>query len=171
MINAEIVIDNVNWKKKLKNTDLFINKILKSFPKKYQFNGKKVILTVLLSNNKKIKQLNKKFRKKDKPTDILSFPFGKKISKSIVYLGDIIISYDFINKPKSLNISQFKDKLAKIFIHGFLHLVGFDHIKISEFKKMNKEELKIYNLVKKKIWKLYLKINILVIYMLPYLEV
>ena len=150
MINAEIVIDNVNWKKKLKNTDLFINKILKSFPKKYQFNGKKVILTVLLSNNKKIKQLNKKFRKKDKPTDILSFPFGKKISKSIVYLGDIIISYDFINKPKSINISQFKDKLAKIFIHGFLHLVGFDHIKISEFKKMNKEELKIYNLVKKK---------------------
>ena len=151
MINAEIVIDNVNWKKKLKNTDLFINKILKSFPKKYQFNGKKVILTVLLSNNKKIKQLNKKFRKKDKPTDILSFPFGKKISKSIVYLGDIIISYDFINKPKSLNISQFKDKLAKIFIHGFLHLAGFDHIKVSEFKKMNKEELKIYNLVKKKI--------------------
>ena len=151
MINAEIVIDNVNWKKKLKNTDLFINKILKSFPKKYQFNGKKVILTVLLSNNKKIKQLNKKFRKKDKPTDILSFPLGKKISKSITYLGDIIISYDFINKPKSLNIFQFKDKLAKIFIHGFLHLVGFDHIKVSEFKKMNKEELKIYNLVKKKI--------------------
>ena len=68
----------------------------------------------------------------------------------LVYLGDIIISYDFINKPKSLNISQFKDKLAKIFIHGFLHLVGFDHIKVSEFKKMNKEELKIYNLVKKK---------------------
>ena len=60
MINAEIVIDNVNWKKKLKNTDLFINKVLKSFPKKYKFNGKKVILTVLLSNNKKIKKLNKK---------------------------------------------------------------------------------------------------------------
>ena len=151
MINAEIVIDSVNWKKKLKNTDLFINKVLKNFPKKYQFNGKKVILTVLLSNNKKIKQLNKKFRKKDKPTDILSFPLGKKISKSITYLGDIIISYDFINKPKSLNIFQFKDKLAKIFIHGFLHLVGFDHIKVSEFKKMSKEELKIYNLVKKKI--------------------
>ena len=150
MINAEIVIDSVNWKKKLKNSDLFFNKILKSFPKKYQFNGKKVILTVLLSNNKKIKQLNKKFRKKNKPTDILSFPLRKKISKNMVYLGDIIISYDFINKPKSLNIFQFKDKLAKIFIHGFLHLVGFDHIKVSEFKKMNKEELKIYNLVKKK---------------------
>mgnify|MGYP001494321770 CR=1 FL=1 len=140
MINAEIVIDSVNWKKKLKNTDLFINKILKNFPKKYEFNKKKVIFTVLLSNNKKIKQLNRKFRKKDKPTDILSFPLGKKISKSITYLGDIIISYDFINKPKSLNIFQFKDKLAKIFIHGFLHLVGFDHIKNDDYKKMLKEE-------------------------------
>ena len=150
MINAEIVIDNVNWKKKIKNINLFFNKILKSFPKKYQYNEKKVILTVLLSSNKKIKQLNKKFRKKNKPTDILSFPLRKKISKNMVYLGDIIMSYDFINKPKSLNILQFKHKLAKIFIHGFLHLVGFDHIKVSEFKKMNKEELKIYNLVKKK---------------------
>ena len=133
MINAEIVIDKVNWKKKLKNTFLFFNKVLKSFPKKYQFNGKKVILTVLLSNNKKIKQLNKKFRKKDKPTDILSFPLGKKISKSIIYLGDIIISYDFINKPKSINIFQFKINLLK-FSCGFLHLLGFDHIK-PEFKK------------------------------------
>ena len=150
MINAEIVIDSVNWKKRLKNTNLFFNKILKSFPKKYHFKGKKVILTVLLSNNKKIKQLNKKFRKKNKPTDILSFPLRKKISKNVTYMGDIIISYDFMNKPISLNIFEFKDKVVKIFIHGFLHLVGFDHIKFSEFKKMNKEELKIYNLVKKK---------------------
>jgi probable rRNA maturation factor len=150
MIKAEVVIDNLNWKKKIKKTELFFNKILKSFPKKYQFNGKKVVLTILLSNNRKIKELNKKFRKKNKPTDILSFPLRKKISKNVTYMGDIIISYDFMNKPISLNIFEFKDKVVKIFIHGFLHLVGFDHIKFSEFKKMNKEELKIYNLVKKK---------------------
>ena len=151
MINAEIVIDNVNWKKKLKNIDLFINKILKSFPKKYKFNGKKVILTVLLSNNRKIKQLNKKFRKKNKPTDILSFPYGKKIPKSIVYLGDIIISYDFINKPKTQSQELFRKKLIKIFIHGFLHLLNYDHKKLKDFKVMKKEELRIYNLVSKKI--------------------
>ena len=150
MIKAEVVIDNLNWKKKIKKTELFFNKILKSFPKKYQFTGKKVILTILLSNNRKIKELNKKFRKKNKPTDILSFPLRKKISKNVTYMGDIIISFDFMNKPISLNIFEFKDKVVKIFIHGFLHLVGFDHIKLSEFKKMNKEELKIYNLVKKK---------------------
>ena len=154
MINAEIVIDNVNWKKKIKNINLFFNKILKSFPKKYQFNGKKVILTVLLSNNKKIKQLNKKFRKKDKPTDILSFPLGKKISKSIIYLGDIIISYEFMNRPKFLTNIQFKEKLIKTFIHGFLHLMNYDHIKMKDFQKMHKEEKKIYNLINKNFEKL-----------------
>ena len=151
MINAKIVIDNVNWEKKLKKIELFFNKVLESFPKKYQFGRKKVVLTILLSGNKKIKQLNKKFRKKNKPTDILSFPFKKKVSKNMTYLGDIIISYDYMNKTKSSNIYEFKDKVAKIFIHGFLHLVGFDHVKMKEFKKMNKEESKIYKLVKKKI--------------------
>ena len=151
MINAKIVIDNVNWEKKLKKIELFFNKVLESFPKKYQFGRKKVVLTVLLSGNKKIKKLNKKFRKKNKPTDILSFPFKKKVSKNMTYLGDIIISYDYMNKTKSSNIYEFKDKVAKIFIHGFLHLVGFDHVKMKEFKKMNKEESKIYKLVKKKI--------------------
>ena len=151
MINAKIVIDNVNWEKKLKKIELFFNKVLESFPKKYQFGRKKVVLTVLLSGNRKIKQLNKKFRKKNKPTDILSFPFKKKVSKNMTYLGDIIISYDYMNKTKSSNIYEFKDKVAKIFIHGFLHLVGFDHVKMKEFKKMNKEESKIYKLVKKKI--------------------
>ena len=140
---------NNNNNSNQKKLDDILNYQISNAMEMDQFNGKKVILTVLLSNNKKIKQLNKKFRKKDKPTDILSFPFGKKISKSIVYLGDIIISYDFMNKPKTLNIFKFKEKLAKIFIHGFLHLIGFNHIKVLEFKKMNEEELKIYNLVKK----------------------
>ena len=151
MINAKIVIDNVNWEKKLKKIEFFFNNVLESFPKKYQFGRKKVVLTVLLSGNKKIKQLNKKFRKKNKPTDILSFPFKKKVSKNMTYLGDIIISYDYMSKTKSSNIYEFKNKVAKIFIHGFLHLVGFDHVKMKEFKKMNKEESKIYKLVKKKI--------------------
>ena len=137
--------------KKTKKNWIFFQYVLESFPKKYQFGRKKVVLTVLLSGNKKIKQLNKKFRKKNKPTDILSFPFKKKVSKNMTYLGDIIISYDYMNKTKSSNIYEFKDKVAKIFIHGFLHLVGFDHVKMKEFKKMNKEESKIYKLVKKKI--------------------
>ena len=64
--------------KNLNKPRLFFNKLVKFFPKKYQFKDKKVSLTLLLSNNRNIKKLNKKFRKKNKPTDVLSFPFEKK---------------------------------------------------------------------------------------------
>ena len=151
MIKAEVLVDNSAWKKKITNSSKLFNRILKNLPKKYSFKNKKTIVTVLLSNNLKIKQLNKIFRKKNKPTDILSFPIKKKVNNKIFYLGDIIISYEFMNKPKKINFIEFKEKVTKIFIHGFLHLMGYNHKKIKDFEKMNKEEVKLYNLVKNKI--------------------
>ena len=152
MINVQIVSDNKFWNKKFKKSTIFFNKLVKSFPKKYQFIGKKVSLTLLLSNNQNIKKLNKKFRKKNKPTDILSFPFDKNYKRDKnLYLGDIAISYEFINFPIFISSLKFKEKLIKTFIHGFLHLLHYDHIKIKDYKKMIKEELKIYNSVYKKI--------------------
>tara|TARA_Y100000816_G_C26084520_1_gene572064 strand:+ start:38 stop:493 length:456 start_codon:yes stop_codon:yes gene_type:complete len=151
MIKAEVVIDNKAWEKKTKNISVLFNRILKNFPKKYILKNKKTIITVLLSNNSKIKTLNKIFRKKNKPTDILSFPIKKKINKNFFYLGDIIISYEFMNRPKKINLTEFKKKVAKIFIHGFLHLKGFDHRNNKDFYIMQKEEVKLYNLVKNKI--------------------
>ena len=151
MISVDVFSDERGWSSKLKRKQIFFNEVCKAFPKRYKFSKKKVSLFILLSNNKKIKKLNKNFRNKNKPTDILSFPIKKKINKNFFYLGDIIISYEFINSPKKINLSEFKKKLAKIFIHGFLHLKGFDHKKNKDFNEMQKEELKIYNLVKKKI--------------------
>ena len=106
----------------------------------------------MLSNNKSIKKLNKKFRNKNKATDILSFPFQKKVKlTNNLYLGDIIISYNFVNKNTNKEIKLFKDKVIKIFIHGFLHLLGFDHIKLKNYNNMFQEEQKIYQSVIKKI--------------------
>ena len=152
MIKIDVISDYGLWSKRIKRKKFFFNSIIKFFPKKYKFINKKMSLTVLLSNNKNIKKLNKKFRNKNKPTDILSFPFQKKIKfKKKLYLGDIIISYNFMNKPKNQEINLFKDKVIKTFIHGFLHLLSFDHIKFKEYKKMFKEEQKIYQSVIKKI--------------------
>ena len=152
MISLEVVSEEKNWSKKIKKKEVFFYSICKSFPKKYKFINKKIFLTLLLSNNKGIKKLNKKFRKKNKPTDILSFPLQKKITlKNNLYLGDIIISYNFMNKPENQEISLFKDKVIKTFIHGFLHLLSFNHIKLKDYKKMYKEEKKIYQSVIKKI--------------------
>ena len=152
MINVNVFSNEKAWSKRLKKKELFFKKVCKSFPKKYQFINKKISFTVLLSNNKNIKRLNKEFRKKNKSTDILSFPFNKKIkfSKSM-YLGDIIISYNYLNKPKSQDLELFKQKTIKIFIHGFLHLLGFDHKKNKDYFKMLREENFIYKHVKSKI--------------------
>ena len=155
MISTYVVLENTLWKKKIKKLDNFFNSLVKGFPKKYRFIKKNVSLTVLLSNNKNIKKLNKRFRNKDKPTDILSFPYEKKLDiKKSSYLGDIVISYEFVNKPKTNNNLEFKIKVIKIFIHGFLHLLGYDHIKFKDFKKMLKEEEKIYKFINTKINKL-----------------
>ena len=68
-----------------------------------------------------------------------------------MYLGDIVISYEFINIPIFITNLEFKEKVVKTFIHGFLHLLNYDHVKLKDYKKMTKEELKIYNFVNKKI--------------------
>ena len=155
MISVEVVSESNLWNKKIKKKSVFFNSLVRFFPKKYRFIKKKVSLTILLSNNQNIKKLNKKFRNKNKPTDVLSFPFEKKINiKKTSYLGDIVISYEFMEKPKVLNSLEFKYKVIKIFIHGFLHLLGYDHIKHKDFKKMAVEEEKIYKLVKLNILKL-----------------
>ena len=128
MINLELVSEEKSWSKKIKKKEIFFNSICKSFPIKYQF-------------------INK-----NKPTDILSFPFQEKLKlRKKLYLGDIIISFNFMNKAKNKKINLFKDRVIKTFIHGYLHLLGFDHIKLKDYQKMLKEEQKIYQSVIKKI--------------------
>ena len=152
MIKIEVVSEEKKWSKKIKKVESFFKSICWSFPKKYQFLNKKISFTLLLSNNRGIKKLNKKFRNKNKPTDILSFPFERKIKiKKNSYLGDIVISYNFMDMPKNQKIYFFKDKVIKTFIHGFLHLLSFDHVKLRDYKKMLKEEKNIYQSVIKKI--------------------
>jgi len=148
MINIDVFSEEKAWSKRIKKKELFFKKICKFLPKKYQFSNKKISLSLLLSNNRNIKKLNKDYRNKNKPTDVLSFPLSKKIKISKeTYIGDIIISYNFMNKPKSQNLKIFKEKVIKTFIHGFLHLLGFDHIKDKDYKKMLREEDKLYKSV------------------------
>ena len=152
MINIDVFSEEKAWSKKLKKKELFFKKICNSLPKYYKFPNERVSLSLMLSNNKNIKKLNKNFRNKNKSTDILSFPFDKKnkISKK-KYLGDIIISYNYMNKPKSQGLNMFKEKLLRTFIHGFLHLLGYDHINNNDYKKMLKREKILFKSIISKI--------------------
>jgi len=152
MININVFSEEKAWSQRLKNKEFFFKKICNAFPQKYKFKNKKINLSLMLSNNKKIKILNKKFRKKNKSTDVLSFPSSLKLKiLKETYLGDIIISYNYMDDLKSKNLKIFKENVIKTFIHGFLHLLGRDHIKDKDHRKMLSEEKIILKTVISKI--------------------
>ena len=149
MINIDVVLDHYLWKKKIQNPKIYIKKKLIKLNKLALFKKKSKNHTIFLTNNKKMKILNKKFRNKNKPTDVLSFPFNNKINyKKNMYLGDIAISYEIINE-RSKN-SNFFIEFDKMWVHGYLHLLGHDHKKKKDFIKMKKFEDLILNYFYKK---------------------
>ena len=147
MIKANVVLDNPVWGKKIKKPNSYIKKRLIILSKLSPFKNKIQEFTLFLTNNRKMKSLNNKFRKKNKATDILSFPFNYKFTKNS-YLGDMAISYEIINK-RSIK-SNFFIEFDKTWIHGYLHLLGYDHKKLKNFKKMDKKENLILNYFYKK---------------------
>ena len=138
MIKANVILDYSKWKNKIKDPEDYLEKKLKKLSKKPYFKKKKQEFSILLTNNKKMKNLNSKFRKKNKPTDVLSFQTNDNI-----YIGDIAISYEIVNKRAKL--SNFFIEFDKMWIHGYFHLIGYDHKKLKDFKKMSKKENLILN--------------------------
>ena len=144
MTSADVVLDYHLWGKKIKNPKIYIKKKLVKLNKLKLFKKKSKNHTIFLTNNKKMRELNKKFKNKNKTTDVLSFPFHNKINyKKNIYLGDIAISYEIINK-RSKNSSFFQE-FDKMWIHGYLHLLGHNHKKKKDFIKMKKLENLILN--------------------------
>ena len=141
MIKINVVVDFPKWKKKIKNIQNYFRLKQKKF--NINCNSPKNVkeFTIFLTSNHKMKNLNKKYRKVNKTTDVLSFPLNIKLKKNL-YLGDIAISYEIINK-RSLK-SIFGHELDKMWIHGYLHLKGYDHVKDVDYKKMHKKENLIF---------------------------
>ena len=150
MIKVDVFIKNKNWKKKISNPQKYLNRRVKYLRNPISFlKNKKLNFSIQLAGNKEIKLLNKKFRKKSKSTDVFSFPYNnlntlKKLKKKDIYLGDIILNYYKIKKK------NFKENFNKLWIHGFLHLVGYKHKKNNDYYKMNKLEKLIFSKIQKK---------------------
>ena len=153
MIKINVIINDNNWLNYIRRPNDYLNKKIS----KLNLNTKELkknhfFCTLLLSGNKQIKHLNKKFRKKNKTTDILSFPFqSKKELKKIfkkdkeIYLGDIIINLNKIQNKKTKKF--FNIEFDRLWIHGLVHLFGYEHKKDEDFKKMQRIEKKYYNFV------------------------
>ena len=138
MIKANVILDYSKWKNKIKNPNNYLKNKIKKISKIPYFKIKNQEFSILLTSNKKMKNLNFKYRKKNKPTDVLSFQ-----SNENFYIGDIAISYEIINKRSKL--SNFFLEFDKMWIHGYFHLIGYDHKKLKDFKKMSKKENLVLN--------------------------
>ena len=154
MIKINVIVNNINWYRYIKNPNNYIDRKINKLNSKYTKHSKKnIFCTLLLSDNEEIKKLNKKFRKKNKSTDVLAFPFYEKnqLYKRIrrekeVYLGDIIINLSQVKNKN--NKVKFKEELNKLWIHGLLHLLGYDHKSNTKYLKMQKLENKFSYLIK-----------------------
>lgn len=110
-------------------------------------------ISVTLTDPKNIKEINKKYRNIDKETDVLSFPmFEKNEIEELVQtkeyevddvLGDIVISIEKVNEQSKEYGHSFKRELAYMVVHGFYHLMGYDHIKEEDKEIMRQKEEKI----------------------------
>ena len=137
MIKANVILGRSNWKKTIKKPSDYLNKRLKVLSNSPSFRKKNHEFSILLTNDKEMKNLNHKFRKKNKTTDVLSFPLKIK-DKRKLYVGDISISYEII-KERSKKTNFFLE-FDKVWIHGYLHLIGYDHKRLGDFKKMLRKE-------------------------------
>ena len=105
------------------------------------YNLKNIEITLALVDNRTVKKLNKKFLKRDYPTDVLSFPINENTIEGTYYLGDIIISVPQAFKQCFKLNHGLGREIEILTIHGFLHLIGYDHE--TDKGEMRKEEEKL----------------------------
>ena len=139
--------NEIYYLRKIRIFDLIFSNIKKytdSFLKNNRLN-----FSILLTNDAEIKEINFKYRNLNKPTNVLSFKpminemnFFKSTEQEI-YLGEIIISMERIFCESKINNVLFKDHFIHIFLHAILHILGYDHERNSERKKMEKIETSI----------------------------
>lgn len=155
MVKIDLVIDEKNWlnfstKKEIKNiTKKALNGIV-SILKINIAQNLMIDISIILTNDKVIKNYNNNYRNIDKATNVLSFPiYEKEVIKELnqndnyVLLGDIILSIDTIIRESNEQKKQFSDHLTHLVVHSILHLFGFDHINEIEAKYMESIEIKV----------------------------
>tara|TARA_B110001450_G_C17613185_1_gene478132 strand:- start:726 stop:1244 length:519 start_codon:yes stop_codon:yes gene_type:complete len=144
----EAIIIRSLWEDKvIKNFEKKLNKTLLQIldSPKANFSKNNVLISILFSGDTQVCDLNKGFRNINKPTNVLSFPSKQIQNKNDIFLGDIIFSSQTIIKEAKRDNKNLEDHLTHLFIHGVLHLLGYEHEIEKEAEIMEKLEIKILN--------------------------
>ena len=140
-LKLEIIIQNQKLWKDLDN--FFCMLVLDLLSKITEDkNELKKSASILLTDDLHMKEINNKWRKLEKATNVLSFPVNKQIKEEdYFFIGDIVLSYETILSECKLRKKSFKDHFLHLLVHGFLHLLGYNHDNKRNEKEM--EELEV----------------------------
>ena len=151
-------ITYLNIEKGQENWEGIVEKVLKKCFEEEGLIDSKLIMTITFTTPEEIRKINKKYRKIDRATDVLSFPMFEKAeldekikNKDFLYedvLGDVIISIDKVKEQAEEYGHSFERELSYMLVHGFYHLMGYDHIEEEDKKIMRPKEEKILNELK-----------------------
>ena len=157
---AEIIFKDIEENKKIES---LIEKVLQTCFEVEGISPLQFYICVTLTNPENIHAINKQYRNVDRPTDVLSFPMfeGKELKQILQkkyngdlsqgvlqdILGDIIISVEQIQKQAQEYGHSFERELSYMVVHGFYHLMGYDHMEEEEKKVMRKKEEAVLNLL------------------------
>lgn len=148
----EIIYKDIEEKEECEKV---IEKVLRQCFREEKIENSKLCITITLTNPENIKRINNEYRNIDRATDVLSFPMFEKEEleekiktndfKHEDVLGDIIISIEKVQEQAIEYGHSFERELSYMVVHGFYHLMGYDHIKEEDKKKMRPKEEKILN--------------------------
>ena len=146
MENLEVEFLNIEEKEEYVQA---IEKVINKCFEIEKLENKKIYVSIILTNDEEIKKINNEYRKIDKATDVLSFPMFEKTEVEKIQnsnakikdvLGDIIISIPKVKKQAKEYGHSFERELAYMVVHGFYHLMGYDHIEEKDKKEMRPKE-------------------------------
>ena len=151
-------ISYLNVEKGQEDWEAIVKKVLDKCFEEEGLLDSKLIMTITFTTPEEIRKINKKYRKIDKATDVLSFPMFEKDeldekikSGDFPYddvLGDVIISIEKVREQAEEYGHSFERELSYMLVHGFYHLMGYDHIEEEDKKIMRPKEEKILNELK-----------------------
>lgn len=151
-------ISYLNVEKGQEDWEAIVKKVLDKCFEEEGLLDSKLIMTITFTTPEEIRKINKKYRKIDKATDVLSFPMFEKdeLDEKIKngdfpyedVLGDVIISIEKVREQAEEYGHSFERELSYMLVHGFYHLMGYDHIEEKDKKIMRPKEEKILNELK-----------------------
>ena len=147
LLDKDCLVEDVRWSR-IDDVQAFVEKVINQAHHYVLVHEDVAILegsevSLVFADNESVQELNAVHRDKDKPTNVLSFPIDEDADPLGPLLGDIIFAYETVEHEADEIGVAFEDHLTHLCIHGFLHLLGYDHIVPDEAEKMEAVEIAI----------------------------